>query len=374
MCPRFAPNPVEESLNRSFRTTLGFVLLLALVLAGFASGKAIGSRLRPHNDASVSPWIPGLRSDNGARSTPTAPPGEVFASVLDKVQQDYVGSTGSTPPTNARLTEGALGRMFASLQDPHTVYLNPSQTESRINSLLGRRSGIGAELTVVISRSKHDDVDTSFLTVKSAAPGSPADRAGLRAGDRITEINGQWVIAYPVLSERSRGISTSPDGKHDGSRQQGASQIMPGISAARAIQALTSGVGTSLLLTVERAGRTAPDLIHVTTGATNLPTLEHRLPAPGVTYLRINEFNSDTSSAVDAVLSHRQDWSVGIVIDLRQNAGGVEASLKSRLDGYRCALDLVGHIAQKSPTGQIERRPRLRTRVLIHDAIGTRLI
>ncbi len=352
-------------MNRSFRTTFGVILLLALIAGGFASGKAIGSRLRPRNDTSLSPWSPGSGSENTGRSAQTVPPAELFASVLDKVQQDYVCSTGSTPPSNTRLTEGAVGRMVASLQDPHTFYLNSLQTESRVNAILGKRSGIGAELAVVTSNSKADDIDFRFLTVKSVAHGSPAERAGLRTGDRITEINGQWVIAYPVLSESARGTAALPNTKRDVLPQKGVSNIKPGISAVRAIQLLTTGAGASYDLTVARAGQAAPEQFQLTTRETTVPAIEYKSVANGVMYLRINAFNSEAASAIDAVFNRQQDWSTGIVIDLRQNSGGVDAPSTSPLNGYLCALDLVGHIVQNAEVGEIEKRPGVRTPIVV---------
>ena len=347
-------------MNGSYRTTAGFILLLALIGAGFISGNAIGARLRRHSDNTLIPWMPGSNSAEEDRSAPTATPSEVFASVLEKIQQDYVGSTGSVPITDLRLTEGAVSHMVASLQDPRTNYLDPKQTKLRINSLLGRLSGIGADFAIISRHSNGDDLNYSFLTVRSVAPGGPAERAGLHSGDHITSIDDQWIIAYPVLSDSSNKPGGLPDRKRDDPKQPVDQYIKPGISAAHAIQILTSGTGKTLHLTIARAGQTAPQQIAVTTCQTIVPSAQNTLMGRGILYLRVASFNSDEAAVVEAALNRRQDWSVGLIIDLRQNAGGVEAEGGSRLDGYRYALELIRHITKKRAVAQIERAPGVR--------------
>ena len=315
--------------------------------------------MRHRTAARLTPWNPGSTSDFDEGAAPAVPPNEVFASVLDKVQHDFVNTPGAGRITNARLSDGALTGMLSSLHDPHTSYLTPAQCALRTNAILGNRQGIGAELGIVSSNvpKSGEDIDHRYLAVQSVAPGGPAERAGLIPGDRITEIDGHWVIPYTVAGAAESGYTAMLAHRSDASQQSAGSGILPGITAARAIEMLTSGTGKTLQLTVERRNHNAEDHIDVTTANTSILPVEHTTIGRGFTYLRVNAFNESASGLIDAVLRRHQDWAAGLIIDLRQNPGGVEAEPGSHIDGFRCALNLISYIARKSVVGMIERRP-----------------
>lgn len=356
----------EGLLKRYVRTAVGSILLAASIGGGFVGGRSVGARLRPRSDRNLLPWSPGAGSD--ADDSPSIPPNEVFASVLDKVEHDFVGSTASAskPVSNTRLTDGAIGRIMASLQDPNALYFTTTQSESLRNCLLGHRFGIGADLTVTSSESSLGDKDVvdRYLTVRSVAPGSPAERAGLTSGDHITEIDGRWIIAYSVPGENT---NSSKDLREDSRRARNASldsKIKPGLSAARAMQLLTTGAGRTIHLTVESARRLTPKQLDVATRETVVSAAEHRLVSRGVTYLRINQFNAAATEVINETLNRNQDWVHGLIIDLRQNPGGVTSPTRANWDGYLSSLDLMGYVVQDKIVAQMERSPGSRSSVL----------
>src|SRR5437764_7233361 len=126
-------------LVRSFKVSLALFSLLALASTGFMWGRAMGARTRTRHDGrGISAMLPFHPRFAGGFSEPEPnphiPPDQVFEDVLDKVQQYYVDGGGN----GARLSNGALARMLASLDDPRTSFLDPVYREAGQHALKGR--------------------------------------------------------------------------------------------------------------------------------------------------------------------------------------------------------------------------------------------
>lgn len=198
--------------------------------------------------------------------------------VLVTVENEYV-----EPVDRAVLLEGALQGMVAAL-DPHSAYLAAQDFAIFQGDTEGRFGGIGVEV----------DFEDGRVTVIAPVEGSPADRAGIRPGDRIVAIDGQ-----PVRGKR-------PD---------------------KLVKSMRGEVGTKVELTIRRDGEEAPlqltlerEIIHVASVATKL--LEG-----DVAYIRIKSFQQGTHRDLlgqigDLRHEARGDLQ-GVVLDLRNNPGGL---------------------------------------------------
>jgi carboxyl-terminal processing protease len=180
-----------------------------------------------------------------------------------------------------KLLTGAIDGMLSSL-DPHSNYLEGS-TLQRLNTMIdGNYSGLG--LSVVM--------DDGAVKVVSPMRGSPAEKAGVKAGDFITHLDGKLIYG----------------GELDD-----------------AVAQMRGPAGTNIRLTVFRAGRDEPFDITVTRGVIELEPVTWELKQD-VGVITVNEFSRDVGKDVNAAIADLRKKSgnklSGIVLDLRSNPGG----------------------------------------------------
>jgi carboxyl-terminal processing protease len=198
---------------------------------------------------------------------------KIFESVLNHIQNDYVDE-----PNMEKVRAGALRGLAYGL-DPYSTYLTAEQVKDYRAGNKGNQAGIGAELSQV----------ASFLYVVAPEKGSPADTAGVRAGD---------VIEY-IDSKATRDIS---------------------LYDAR--QLLNGAPGTEVKLRILRAN-VRPLTLTVRRGSFRAPAAEARMEAGKIGILRINSL--DNGEAADARARLQELLKQGaqkIVLDLRSVAGG----------------------------------------------------
>jgi carboxyl-terminal processing protease len=204
----------------------------------------------------------------------------LFAEVYERIRHDYVDKISSR-----RLMDAAIRGMVSSL-DPHSAYLDSEQFEETRLSTMGSYPGVGIEVAAA----------GSAVKVLHTVAGSPADRAGMRSGDEIVQI----------------------DGKDVADDVQGAIANMRGVS------------GSAVTFTVRRPG--APGLLHFTLLRANVRvhSVQFQPLVPGIGYLRITRFTDTTPNEVAAAIAAlRRDnprGLKGLVLDLRDNPGGVMES------------------------------------------------
>lgn len=347
---------------RPRRRPEGPVLLLVLACAtSFFWGRHLGSLI-------TRPRIPGLPALHRMLSADaegavgdgeligvgagTVAPQAIFEDVLDKVQREFVETTSDT----ARLSNGALARMFASLDDPRTLFLEPPLRRARQEALLGRYQGIGAALA--ITRSQKEDIEYRHLSIVAVLPGSPAEKAGLKPGDRLTEIDGQWIIAYSVAADISR-LQAQQDldalQRRENLRQI-AQKFQNGLPIHRALSQLITGQGRTLRLTVQRPGVSHPLQVTLTTAATQLSPVGFRTLDAQIGYLRIAQFNGEAGRALTGILD-RMGKIRGLVVDLRSNPGGVLSEDLDEVDGVGPARTLLARLTPGGKVALIERKP-----------------
>jgi carboxyl-terminal processing protease len=197
----------------------------------------------------------------------------IFESVLQHIQNDYVDE-----PNMEKVRAGALRGLAYGL-DPYSTYLTPEQVKEFNAGSKDNQAGIGAELSQV----------ASYLYVIAPMKGSPADQAGLRAGD---------IIEY-IDNKATRDISLY-DAK----------------------QLLNGAAGSEVKLRVLRAN-TTPLTVNVKRGSSRAAAAEIRMEAGKVGVLRINSFADTEAAEVKAKLQDlMKQGAHKIVLDMRDTAGG----------------------------------------------------
>ncbi len=189
---------------------------------------------------------------------------------------------------NQALVYGAIQGLVASLGDQNSVFFPPEDAQEFTNEIEGHFSGIGAEIGLDENRQ---------LIVVAPLANTPAEKAGIEAGDYILEIDG----------ETTRGLNT-----------------------AQAVQKIRGEIGTDVVLTIFREGEGEKD-ITITRARIDLPTLDFkRLNRAGeededgdIAYIRIyNFYEQSPFEFQQAALKTLFYGSKGIVLDLRNNPGG----------------------------------------------------
>jgi carboxyl-terminal processing protease len=198
---------------------------------------------------------------------------KIFESVLQHIQNDYVDE-----PNMEKVRAGALRGLAYGL-DPYSTYLTSEQVKDYRAGGKSKQVGLGAELSQV----------ASFLYVVAPVKGSPADQAGVRAGDIIEYIDGKATRDISLYDAR---------------------------------QLLNGAPGSEVKLRILRAN-SQPLTLSVKRGSFRAPAAEARMEAGRIGVLRINSL--DNGEAADA-RAHLQDLvkqgAQKIVLDLRSVAGG----------------------------------------------------
>jgi carboxyl-terminal processing protease len=242
--------------------TLNPLVLLAggaiLLLGAFYAGDAFSSNLN----------LPGLSSV-----------GKLDYSSLDPLytvlKRNFDGSLSQDSAVN-----GAREGLVAATGDPYTEYLTASQAKALNDDLTGSISGIGAEI----------GMKNNVLTVIAPIDGAPAAKAGLRAGDMITFINGQDTTNLNVDT---------------------------------AVGKIRGPAGTTVKLKVVRAGEPKPFELTITRAHITVPSVKWSMKNGNIGYINITQFGPDTSDlTAKAAGELKSQGATKIVLDLRNDPGG----------------------------------------------------
>ena len=186
--------------------------------------------------------------------------------------------------TNEQLQEAAVRGMLDALGNPYTIYLQPQDYELEVRNLSSTFEGIGVYVNLLNNR----------LTVILPIPDTPAERAGLVAGDVILEVDG-----------------TS----------------LEGLTVAEAATRIRGPRGTPVDLLILHADREAAETITVVRDVVKQQTVHWESIGEGLAYLRISQFLDETDEDVKEALREITDQGFnGLIIDVRRNPGGLVAT------------------------------------------------
>lgn len=203
---------------------------------------------------------------------------QLFAEVLQQVRESYVSAVDEHT-----LMQAAIRGMVESL-DPHSTFMSDDEYQDMQVTTSGAYAGIGVEV-----KPGH-----SGVVVVRRMPGSPAEHAGIRAGDVIVSIDGAAVDPANVDA---------------------------------AIQRMRGPRGSLIRLAIQRTGSPAPLQFAVRRAEVRLVSVEGELLTPEYGYVRITSFTDSTADELEGVIRRLEQSSPrrlrGIVLDLRNNPGGV---------------------------------------------------
>lgn len=200
-----------------------------------------------------------------------------FAQVLHQIEENYVEEINEK-----EIVMGAIRGMLMTL-DPHTVYMSPAVYKELKAEATGRFGGVGIEVTL----------RKNWLTVVAPIEGSPAFKAGLKAGDKIVRIN---------------GVSTK------------------GYNLSEAVAMMRGRVGRGLTLTLVRAKVKKPFDVYLERQVIKVPSISIEELGDGYVYARISTFQERTSLELGEKLKKittKAGPINGLIIDLRNNPGGL---------------------------------------------------
>ncbi|MGH8220006.1 MAG: S41 family peptidase [Steroidobacteraceae bacterium] len=220
-------------------------------------------------------------SDAPARADgPSSLPWEdahLFAEVFNRIKREYVD-----PENDHKLVENAIRGMVSGL-DPHSAYLDSEEFDEIRVSTMGTYPGVGIEVAA----------DGSAVKILHSIAGSPAERAGIRAGDLISTIDGVDV----------------------------------GADAQGAIERMRGKAGTTVELTIERPSTRAVKDYTLKRAEVDVRTVDQRMLGGAIGYVRITSFSETTPEDLGRAVTALQEQSPGglrgLVLDLRDNPGGV---------------------------------------------------
>jgi carboxyl-terminal processing protease len=296
--------PHDEAPRRTPAVT-ALVLAATMLLFGgatFVAGLALGGDATGIGQAEPSASVGGTVGPIATPSPDPTPiletvtcaePTEAFAVLCEtyaQIRDEYVDEV-----SDEDLVDGAVrGMIEYGLEDPYSGYLPPSQYEEALEDLSGEFSGIGAEVGIENTEDPDDlasctvVTETCAMVVVAPLAGSPAEQAGLRAGDHIVEIDGTSTLGESVSS---------------------------------LVFEVRGQAGTDVTLTVERGDETLE--ITITRAVIDLREVESAMLADGIGYIRLTTF-TDRSPALfhEALAALFDQGATDIVFDLRGNPGG----------------------------------------------------
>jgi carboxyl-terminal processing protease len=202
----------------------------------------------------------------------------LFGDVFERVRAEYV-----EPVSDRDLIENAISGMLSGL-DPHSAYLNQRSFRDMQVQTRGEFGGLGIEVTQ----------EDGWVKVISPIDDTPAARAGIRAGDLITHLNGESVR---------------------------------GLTLQEAVDRMRGERGTQIRLTIRREGVERPIELTLTRDVIRPQVVRFRLEGNDIGYIRISSFNEQTERALrQAMQALRTQAGAnlrGLVLDLRNNPGGL---------------------------------------------------
>ena len=199
----------------------------------------------------------------------------IFNEVYNRVKNQYVEEL-----TDKELVEKALNGMLQAL-DPHSSYMNEEIYKEMQMDTSGTFGGLGIEITT----------DKGFIKIISPIDDTPADKAGIQAGDYITHLNGESVVD---------------------------------MNLKEAIDIMRGEVGTPITITIIR-GAEEPFDVELIRDTIKMASVKHRV-LNDVGVLRVSTFNEQTTSGLkDSIqeLEESENPPIGYVLDLRNNPGGL---------------------------------------------------
>lgn len=262
---------VPEGFLKKLVSPAGLIIVIAIVasfFAGFEGGKVRTARTAvPEGEASV------VNKSSRAEDIDFG----LFWDVWNTLKEEYA----TQPVSEEALFYGAVHGLVEGLDDPYSAFFTREEAEAFNAEIDGTFSGIGAEI---------DSVE-SYIVVVSPLKDSPAENAGLRAGDTILAVDGETTFELGV---------------------------------SEAVQLIRGEKGTEVVLTLVRDGTTEPFDLTIIRDDITINSVEWEIRDDGILVVSMYMFNQDTTRLFTEALQEALSKDIkGIVLDLQNNPGGL---------------------------------------------------
>lgn len=200
---------------------------------------------------------------------------KAFTQALELVKRNYVEN-----PNSRELIEGAIRGMIAGL-DPHSSYMAERAFKEMSLDIKGEFQGVGIQI----------GMKNNLLTIISPIEGTPGDRAGLAAGDKILKINDEWTkdMAIDQAVDRMRGPK-----------------------------------GTEVRLLIQREGWDKPKEFKITREVIKVQSVKSKMLDNEIGYVKIIQFQGQTADELEKALKGLEAKGIKkLILDMRNNPGGI---------------------------------------------------
>lgn len=273
---------IKNLLKTIFQRQYGFFALVLMGLVFFYFGLALGKRDDNKSINSITDFISGMNNPadflkNTENETSDKIDFSVFWKAWNKIEQKHIDKDSLN---RQEMVYGAIDGMVEAVGDPYTSYMNPDESSQFSSDMEGSFEGIGAEL----------GIRDNFLVVIAPISGMPAEKAGLRAGDKIIKIN---------------------------------DELSSDIDIDTAVSKIRGPKGTEVSLTIIGQNSTETKEIKITRDTIDLKSVNYEQKWGNIAYLQIASFSEDTANEFNKEITKViADNNKGIVLDLRNNPGG----------------------------------------------------
>lgn len=261
------------------------VLAMVAFVAGFVAPDVRANGLSLEKIAASVEMMPQrLESISGETPDPssrTLPLVETYSAVMERLKSDYYGTKTIS---EQELTYDAIRGTLHSLGDPYTRFMDPESYKKMREENEGNFTGIGAQLDT----NKNDEV-----YIKEPLPDTPAMRAGVKANDVITAVDGKSIKGMDILD---------------------------------VVKLIRGKEGTRVTLTLRRPGAAKPIEKSIVRKTVQFQMVDSRMAdeQAKIGYVRLRQFNEKSDEQFDAALSALEKKQIkGLVFDLRGNPGGL---------------------------------------------------
>lgn len=270
-------------MSRSRTFSLILLPFLALLLGWQLGSRAERIKLADER-ASYAEMMQGGAGSGSGKVVKVDPEKEVDISIVWSVwrllAQHYIDPSKLQIRT---MVYGAAAGLTASLDDPYTVFMTPSDNKAFVDEMSGTLEGIGAQL----------EVQNGLIVIVAPLKGSPAEKAGMLPKDVIVAVDGTSVV---------------------------------GMKLEDVVNKIRGPRGTSVTVSIGRDGRSDPLVLSITRQNIHVPTVESKViktASGSFAYIALNQFgDSSTDEFRKAVESFDQSKMKGMIVDLRYNGGG----------------------------------------------------
>jgi carboxyl-terminal processing protease len=201
---------------------------------------------------------------------------DLFGEVLEKINKEYVDEVDQS-----KTIDSAINGLLQSL-DPYSAYMSPESFNSMQTETSGEFGGLGIEV----------GMESGVVKVISPIDNTPAEKAGLKAGDYIVKINNEQV---------------------------------QGKSLMEAVELMRGPVGSSIEITVRRKGKKKALIFNITREVIEIQSVKSELIDNNIGYIRLTSFNENSSEQIKKKIKNldKNKDLKGYILDLRNNPGGL---------------------------------------------------